>query len=396
MRILGVTPYYLPEGGGLERYAHEGFQRLAARGHEVHVVSFTKRERSVDLLDGVTVDRHVPWRIVSNTPVSPGFYGTLTTLIEEYEPDVVSAHGPVPFPLEMAALACRRTGVPLVMTYHAGRLDGGSPLLDAIAAVDRATLEAHAFRQASRIIAVSEFVKHNAAQRHPEKVAVIPPGVDHTRFTPAAVDVASRDVLFVGSVSRSYAWKGFETLYRAFRRVAAEVPDATLSVVGTGDLVGHYAALAARDGLAERVRFLGRLPEPELVEAYRHTAVACLPSTSPAESFGMVLAEANACGKPVVASRIGGIPEVVAEGATGLLVTPGDADALAEALAWTLTNPEAARRMGTEGRARILANHDWDRIVERTESVLLDAVGRFSLKTLTPGRTAGGVGVSNR
>lgn len=386
MRILGVTPYYYPEGGGLERYAHEGFRRLAARGHEVHVVSFTRGEPSVDLLDGVTVDRRAPWRIVSNTPIAPGHFGALSALMEEYEPDVVSAHGPVPFPLEMAALACRRTRTPFVVTYHAGRLTGGRFILDAAAAVDRWTLEAHAFRRASRIIAVSEFVKHNAAAGYQEKVTVIPPGVDHERFRPGLVKPETRDVLFVGSVSRAYEWKGFDVLYRAFRRIAARDPVATLTVVGAGDLLEHYRGEALRHGIAARVRFRGRLTEEALVEAYRNALVTCLPSTSPAESFGMCLAEANACGRPVVASRVGGIPEVVVEGGTGLLVPPGDAHALAEALSWMIENPDAAARMGEAGRARVLARHDWEGLVDRTEETLLGALGRDAFKSLMPGR----------
>ena len=387
MRILGVTPYYYPEGGGLERYAHEGFRRLAARGHEVHVVSFTHGEKSVDLLDGVTVDRREPWRIVSNTPVDPGFYGALRTLIEDYEPDVVSAHGPVPFPAEMAALACRRTRTPFVLTYHAGRLLGSSALLNAVAAFDRWTFEAHAFRQASRLIAVSGFVRENALREHQEKVAIIPPGVDHVAFSPGPVSGIPKDVLYVGSVSRAYAWKGFHVLYDAFRSLADRVPDATLTVVGAGDLLDAYKERARSDGLEERIRFRGRLAEAALVQAYRETAVACLPSITPAESFGMVLAEANACGKPVVASDIGGIPEVVQHGVNGLLVPPGDAQGLAHALERLLSDPAEADRMGAAGRARIVAHHDWDALVSRIEDVLLDAVGRFSHRILRPGQT---------
>jgi len=386
VKILGVTPYYLPEGGGLERYAHEVFRRLAARGHEVHVACFTHgSEGTVDVVDGVTVGRCVPRFRVSNTPVDPGFRKHLLRILETYEPDVVNAHGPVPFPAEMAALACRRTGTPFVYTYHAGRLTGGSALTKVAAAVDRHTLEARALWAADRLIGVSQFVQENALRKHQEKVHIIPPGVDPLRFPASPYPKGSQDILYVGGVSRSYRWKGLHVLYDAFLQVAARFPDATLTLVGGGDLVDHYRQRATADGVGDRVHLLGRQDDAGLLRAYQRSAMVCLPSISPAESFGMVLAEGNACARPGVGTRVGGIPEVITDGLNGLLVPPNDANALALALGRLLADPQLAAQMGEAGHLRILQHHDWGNIARRTEHLLLEAAGYTRLKTQVAG-----------
>jgi len=114
------------------------------------------------------------------------------------------------------------------------------------------------------------------------------------------------------------------------------------------------------------------LPVPEVVQLYSHAAVFVCPSIY--EPFGLINLEAMACGTPVVASRVGGIPEVVVDGETGWLVEPGDATALGRALREALADPERARRMGEAGRRRVEAQFAWDRIADRTLAVYRDAI----------------------
>lgn len=122
--------------------------------------------------------------------------------------------------------------------------------------------------------------------------------------------------------------------------------------------------------------FAGRLSHGALVRAYQAATVTTLPSTRPAEAFGLVLAEANACGRPVVGTRMGGIPDFVRHGENGLLVEPGDAAGLAEALLTVLRDPALAARLGAEGRRRVLAEHGWEGLVDRTEDALREALSR--------------------
>lgn len=372
LRILAVTPYYAPEGGGLERYAHQTLRRFAERGHAVQVMTFTREGLGDQELDGVYVDRRPPRWAAGNTPIDPGFFGDVREAIDRLDPDVVVAHTPVPFPAEMAFLAARLQDVPFVTTYHAGRLEGSSPLLDGLAALDRATLQKAMIAGSDELVAVSPFVREHVFDGHADRARVIPPGVDGQLFSPDGPPQGDT-VLFVGPVSRSYRWKGLDVLCKAFEIVQASMPEARLEIVGTGDRTDEVQRWGDAVG---GVELLGHVTDHKLVAAYRRASVVVLPSTSPAESFGMVLAEANACGRPVIGSRVGGIPSIVKDGVNGLLARPGDAVDLAGKLVDLLGDPARAQRMGEQGRKLVLRDHDWEALVDQTETVLADAARR--------------------
>jgi glycosyltransferase involved in cell wall biosynthesis len=373
VRILAVTPYYAPEGGGLERYAKAVLDRLAARGHDVETMALTRTGRGDCSSDGVHVERTRASLCLGNAPLHPGFYAKVGRRIRAMRPDLVVAHTPVPFPAEMAGLAARRAKVPFVVTYHAGSLRGSSPALGALAALDRATVERRMLAGAAGLIAVGPYVRDHALARHRDRVTLVPPGVDSSWFSP--VPTAGQGILFAAPLASSYRWKGVDVLWRAFRRVRKRLPDATLTLVGGGDRLAEFQRQAASLGPGAGIRILGRVEEPRLLAEYRRAAVLALPSTSDAESFGMALAEANACGRPVVASDIGGIPDFVRPGDNGLLANPGDEHDLAARLVDVLSDGAEARRMGARGRSRVVREHDWDDLVRRTETVFERAVG---------------------
>jgi glycosyltransferase involved in cell wall biosynthesis len=306
---------------------------------------------------------------IGNAPVHPSFASHVRRAIVRQRPDVVLAHTPVPFPAEMAYRAARNQGVPFVATYHAGRLRGSNAFRDGLAAVDRATLERRMLGGSSRLIAVSPYVRDHALARQRDRVTIVPPGVDHATYAPGA-GPTGQGILFVGPLDRTYRWKGLDVLLEAFARVRATHPEAALTLVGRGD---RHAELVRSTRDDPKVRVLARLTDQEMVAEYGSAAVTVLPSTTDAESFGMVLAEANSCGCPVVASRVGGIPSFVHDGDNGLLARPGDAADLAERLRAVLDDPTGARAMGLRGRRRVLRDHDWGDLARRTAAVLEDA-----------------------
>lgn len=370
MRILAVAPYYDPEGGGLERYAHCVLRRLAHRGHDVTALTFSTLGEERFAYQGVDVERVAPMLRLGNTPIHPRFRRRVQAAIAASRPDVIVAHTPVPFPAEMAFNAARRAGIPFVVTYHAGRLRGSSMSLSALAALDRLTYERRMLAGASRLIAVTPYVRDHALGRHAERTDIVVPGVDHHRFTPYGTNEwrKRRDILFVGPLDRRYRWKGVDVLTRAFAQVRAEFPDARLTLVGDGDRREEFERHARRAG--PHLRVLGRLSDEDLIDEYRRAAVTVLPSTTDAESFGMVLAEANACACPVIGSAIGGIPHFVRDGDNGLLARPGDANDLAAKILQVLRDPDAALEMGRRGRMRVEREHDWDVQAKLTETVL--------------------------
>jgi glycosyltransferase involved in cell wall biosynthesis len=369
--VAVVTPYYPPKVGGVERYAARVAAALAAAPGLRPVVLTTRPSglrTTVTEEDGVQVVRLGAWLRLSNTPLSPLWPWQLRRWLRRTGAEVVNAHAPVPGLADIAvAVAGRR---PVVLTYHAGSMHKGEP---GSGAADRliARYERHVlprvFRRARALVAVSPV---SLAYGQPHAVTITP-GVDTDVFTSGGTPPSRRPrtVVYVGRMDRSSAWKGVDVLVRAFAEpeLRDPLPDgpARLLLVGGGDAVGDHLRLAAGLGCGDRVTAAGELTGAALVEAVREAAVLVLPSRTEAESFGMALAEAMACGTPVVGSAVGGIPYVVADGETGLLVPPGDPGALAVACRKLLADGPLADRMGAAGRRRAEDRFAWAGLMER-------------------------------
>jgi glycosyltransferase involved in cell wall biosynthesis len=197
-----------------------------------------------------------------------------------------------------------------------------------------------------------------------ERVTVILNGVDPEFFQPPRAGRSGQPVIL--SVGRLEPQKNQETLIEAFRLVAAEHPEAKLCLVGNGMLQEHLLNLAARHGLAERVQILpGRT---NLRPLFQEATVFVLSSV--AEGLPNVVLEAMATGLPVVATRVGGMPEVVLPGRTGWLVPRGDVVALAAAISQLLFAPETSRAFGQAGREQaLLKKFSLDAMVRSHEEV---------------------------
>jgi phosphatidylinositol alpha-mannosyltransferase len=185
---------------------------------------------------------------------------------------------------------------------------------------------------------------------------------------PAAGLPPGRGVLWIGRLDPQ---KGFPVAVRAFERLAGELSDVSLVVVGDGP--DREAAGSLPPGLRQRLRMVGTVPHTELPK-YLSAADAFVAPALGQESFGMVLIEALAAGVPVVASDIAGYREVVRDGVEGLLVPAGDSQALAAALHRVLTDGQLAQRLREAGRARAL-QFSWASVVDRIEAVYKEAAG---------------------
>jgi len=249
-----------------------------------------------------------------------------------------------------------------------------------------------AVERAERVIAVSEQMRADILthfQVAPERVVVIHNGVDAEAFRRTeARDVLARHrvrepyVLFVGRISEQ---KGIFPLLEAARSLPEEV---SLVLCASSPDTPELAA-RLQNAVAGRPHVLwinAMLPVPEVVQLYSHAAVFVCPSIY--EPFGLINLEAMACGTPVVASRVGGIPEVVVDGETGWLVPPGDPATLAATLREALSDRARARRMGEAGRRRVEAHFSWDRIAERTLAVYADAIAARAAARAAPHREA--------
>jgi len=369
-----VAPYFPPKIGGLERYAEEIARGLVGRGDwdvTVFAASQGGRRTAVEVTDGLTIHRLRPWFCVSNTPVNPLWLRYLRRAFAANRIDAVHVHTPVPF---LADLAGRASGPrPLVVTYHAGSMLKNRQPVDVVVGFYERRLLPLLLQRADALVGVSPSVVERLLDRYPAKTSIISPGVHADRFVPGPATGRPHDrpvVLYVGQVGVATAWKGVATLLDAFAVIHHQTPTARLRFVGDGDAVGDLTAKAARLGLSESVEFAGSLTGDELIGAYQRASVVVLPSLTEAESFGMSLIEAMACATAVVASRIGGIPFVVDDGQDGLLVPPGDADALAAACLRVLGDARFAASLGEAGRAKILERYTWSAQVDKYEALL--------------------------
>ena len=227
--------------------------------------------------------------------------------------------------------------------------------------------------------AVAEYLRHEAALPG-EKVIRIHYGIDPSPFQPDLPPPSRRpdgDPLrrpTLGVVARLAPQKGHRVLFDALPAVRSEIPNVYVRLVGHEELstAAELRAYAGERGVADLVTFDGFRADVSRVMA--DLDVFVLPSLW--EGFGLVLLEAMAAGRPVVASAVGPIPEIVVDGVTGLLVPPGDPAALAEATIRLLRDPELAAALGRAGRARVERELRVDTMVERTESLYDELLGR--------------------
>ncbi len=286
-------------------------------------------------------------------------------------------------------LASRLYGIPHVVTAHsleplrpwkAEQLGGGYAV--------SSWCERTAIESADAVIAVSDGMRADITAAYPavapDRVHVIRNGIDTAQYAPdpdtsvltrLGIDPARPAVAFVGRVTRQ---KGVPVLLRAAERLdpaaqlvlcAGQADTADLAAEVSG-LVGHLRA--TRPGV---IWIPGMLGKDDVIQILSHATVFACPSLY--EPLGIVNLEAMACGTAVVGSRVGGIPEVVADGETGLLVPPGDPVALAGALNALVTDPGRAAEMGRQGRARAVAEFSWVKIAGQTVGLYEEvAVGR--------------------
>jgi len=272
--------------------------------------------------------------------------------------DLVHAHlGEDLAVLPLAALAARVHRLPLVVTVHCSPSFTlqARDLRTAILRTLGGRIERRTERRAAATLVYTSRLADRIAREVGGAVHVIPRGVDRQAFSTAVGAafpefVARPRVIFLGRIVRA---KGVDALVEAAARITTR--GAEFLLVGDGPDRRHVERLARRAGVAERVHVTGFVPHERVPSVLASADLLVLPSLY--EELGTVLVEAMQVGLPTVASRVGGVPEVVEHGVTGLLVTPGDPAALATAIDAILSQPDLARRLGENARRRA-AKHD--------------------------------------
>jgi glycosyltransferase involved in cell wall biosynthesis len=225
----------------------------------------------------------------------------------------------------------------------------------------------YALRRADHVTATGARLAEATLRYVPpgKPVTVIPYGVDLEQFRPQPHQPGS-DVT-IGSVGRLSPEKGLTYLLQAFAQIGAEQPRVRLILAGDGPERQRLERLAARLQLDDRVDFLGDLPHEQVPQVLARLDIFAMPSTY--EGFGVAAIEAAAMEVPVVASNVYGIPDVVDDGVTGLLVPPKDVSALAQALRSLIADEERRRQMGRAARAFVAERYSWEKNTAQMESL---------------------------
>lgn len=369
--VMQVLPAL--DAGGVERHVLTLHAAVAEAGGVSIVASAGGRlVPAVERLGrhlAMPLDRRGPFAIHANAR-------RLEAAISEHGVGLVHAHSRGP--AWSAWLAARRAGVPLVTTYHGTYSENfpGKRLYNSVMA------------RGARVIAPSRFVAEMVASRHavpPERLRVVPHGVDTRSFDPEAVGGdrlvrmaggwrvpdGAPAILLPGRLTR---WKGQAVLIQALAQMSRR--DAVVLLTGEARRQGYareLATLAESLGVAERVRMVGHIED--MPAALKLCDVVVNASTDP-EAFGLVIAEALAMARPVIATDHGAARETVVEGETGWRVAPGDAAALAARLDAVLAMAPAERlAIGAAARDFVLARHDLRRMREATLDVYEELLG---------------------
>jgi phosphatidylinositol alpha-mannosyltransferase len=367
MKIALVSPYDYSYPGGVVNhifYLDKEFRRL---GHDVRIITACSDDVGDVPPQVIKVSgsiAHIPFAgSVGRVTLSPRVYRRVKKILKREQFDVIHVHEPLTptLPLSVLRHAPLSPQSVLVGTFHAYResmppgYDYARPIFEPF------------FNRLDGRIAVSEVVRDYLMPYLPGDYRIIPNGIDLERFSDPALrpierfDDGKLNILFVGRLEKR---KGLKYLLQAFAQVKRAVPEARLMVVGAYDKDDKEPfVLYARQHRLRDVGFIGPVSEDDLPRYYRTCHVFCAPSTG-FESFGIILLEAMAAGRPIVASGIDGYRGVLEDGREGLLVQPEDERCLADALVRLLQDPALRERMGRQGQAKA-ADYSWDKVAQQ-------------------------------
>ncbi|HEY8197848.1 MAG TPA: glycosyltransferase [Gemmatimonadales bacterium] len=405
LRIICPTYWYPQHASDTQAtYVHDINRHLVQRGHSVTVV--TPGDPSLpreDTFDGVkivrfplelpadlTYGRVAQSRVtllgrVARLAVMANYleaqYRAILAEAREAEADVIHAHWAIPTG-PAAVLAARKLGVPSIITMHGGDVyvnpEQGYdfPTRWYVRPALRWTL-----RHAGALTAITEDCRQHAlrAGAPADRIRLVFNGTDLRRFSPdengdRRSPRYGPNMIF--ACRQLFPRKGIRFLLEAAAQLKPTFPDLKVVLAGDGFERPELVRLAEGLGLGADVTFLGWVPNTELPPYYRAAAVSVIPSLE--EGFGIPAAEAMGCEVAVVASDAGGLPEVVENGVTGLVVPRGDSTALAQAIGSLLADPERRRAMGQAGRMRALKLFDWDRSAEQFEQIYREVASRMA------------------
>ena len=362
MKIALVSPYDFAYPGGVTNHISSLEYYLTRMGHEVKVIAPASKAVSTfgDRFIPIGKPRPIPTSgSIARVTISVRLSSSVRAVLDKENFDIIHLHEPL-VPM-LCTTVLRLSQTTNIGTFHAfaSRPSYGfaKPLV--------IRFLRKWFRKLDGKIAVSKPAMEFANKHLPGHYNIIPNGVDLEHFSPDVSPIdefcdGKLNILFTGRLEKR---KGANYLLKAYQRVKQEIPDSRLIIVGPGTRLRHkYEKHVKRHGLKDVV-FVGYASYDDLPRYYKTADIFCAPATGQ-ESFGIVLLEAMALGKPIVASNIEGYASLVTHGVEGLLVPPKDKEALAQALISLMTDESLRQQMGARGKIKA-REYDWKYLAQR-------------------------------
>lgn len=358
--------------GGANTYRRELSHALKSLGHEVYLFTLEpNRDKAEECFYYIFKRGNRVLDHFKHLYFKPSLFLAFKRVLKKINPDIIHIHTNIVFP-NSVLLACGN--IPVVQTLHDWRMictigngvtvkgviceRGFSDMCYREGCISRWRYYSQSvWRRFNKLL----FKRHVKALISPSmalkrglknyglKSIYIPNYVDTLRFLPSPPGTNGRKIL---CACHLFSSKGVHYLLKAFQNVIGKVPSTRLDIVGEGPEKESLEELCISLKIQNSVRFYGEVSHVELADFYSKASVVVLPSVV-AENCPLVVLEAMASARPVIGSRIGGIPELILENETGLLFNPGDIDELSEKIVQLLLNPERAEKMGRFGRERV-------------------------------------------
>jgi glycosyltransferase involved in cell wall biosynthesis len=346
---------------------------MAKKGHEISVFTSSWNYRdSVEKKDNLIIYRYGTLHNFFSSNFSPGlFYKTF-----KHKLDIVHTSFDIPPSPIAGYLYSKKMNVPLILTYHADMLPYGNQIRKSAIDLFNKLFVERILTKSDVIISPSKSYVESSKflKKYPEKIVVIPNGIDLSKYQTPLSKIESRQklglspdkniILFCGFLSQH---KGPDIALKAFYEVITKEKNSELIFLGDGIMKNELIVMSKKFNIEKSVKFVGFIEDIDTKLHFFNSAdIFILPSLT--ESFGLVNLEAMAYGLPIIASKVGGIPDIVKHNENGLLVKPNSVVDLREAIFDLFNSDEKRRRMGITGKV-MANNYSWINITEKTENL---------------------------
>lgn len=372
MKIAQVCSTFPPYQGGMGNVCYNISKQLAKAGHLVEVFTpKTSQKTEMNRYENFKVVYLDSIFSVGNAGIIPSLFFALRGF------DVIHLHYPFFGGDWFVYAASKYFKIPYIITYHQDVI-GNSSLKKFIFKIYNSIFQRSIINGSSHVLALSLDHIMNSQIRQivnmPNKVIVVPNGIDPSSFQGAPKEDVRKKygiqegelvICFVGTLDTAHYFKRLDILIKAF---TPWVKVSRLVIIGDGNLRPLFADMVEKMKLGDDVIFVGCLSNQETIDYVKQVDMLVLPSTD-TESFGIVLLEAMACGKPVIASSLPGVRSLVRDGYNGLLFQVGNAHDLSEKIGSLLKNKGLREILGANGKDDAFKHYSWEKIAQQIESI---------------------------